>query len=606
MTYNHEYTIWQNAWYVAKRAIRQIGWRFHLPALLCMLATALLPFVSALFPSTLIGLLTEGAKAQTIIVTILGFVIALGLFTLIASVARTYQEKWKLLFRLRDLGLYEKYFTFSYAYLETKQAGIDREAASKAHYWGSGWGVEKTIQAPVNILGAVISIILYAAVTATLHPLLVLVLLGCSCIQAVLIARNSAFEDEILKESTKIARPRSLLVQNARRIQSAQDIRSYQMADWFHEKAQGYHDHLIAVKYRSIKRKFAIQAAGRLTILIRDILCYGYLILQMFHGMDLASFTLYLSIFAGFTGYFEAIVQGYWDLSYTNPQISAFRNYMDEPTHRILTGSRPIPEGPHSFTFENVSFTYPEATESVLKNVSFTISAGEKLALVGLNGAGKSTLIKLLSGLYTPTKGRILMDGIDIREFNDEDYYRCIGTVFQDDFSLAFPLTENITCRPEGEEDEKRLWDCLTVAGLADKIRSFPRHIHTRLYQNIDPEGILLSGGEMQRLMLARALYKDADTLILDEPTAALDPLAEAAMYQNYHEISKNKTSLFISHRLSSTRFCDRILLLNEGCIAEEGTHQSLMQAGGLYADLFNTQAQYYQQSAAAPEEDLA
>ena len=596
MTYHHEYTIWQNAWYVARRAVSQIGWRFHLPALLCMLATALLPFISALFPSTLIGLLTEGADAQRVIATVLGFVIALGLFTLVASMARTYQEKWKLLFRLRDFGLYEKYFTFSYAYLESKQAGIDQEAASKAHYWGSGWGVEKTIQAPVNILGAVISIILYACITATLHPLLVIVLLGCSCIQAILIARNTAFEEKVMQQSDQIARPRSLLVQNVRRIKSAQDIRSYQMADWFHEKAQGYHNRLIDIKYRSLKRKFAIQTAGRIAILIRDILCYGYLIYQVFHGLDPASFTLYLSIFAGFTGYFETIVQNYWDLSFTNPQISAFRNYIEEPEHRILTGNHPIPEGPHSFTFENVSFTYPEGSEPVLKNLNFTIAAGEKLALVGLNGAGKTTLIKLLSGLYKPTEGRILMDGIDIQEFNDEDYYRCIGTVFQDDFSLAFPLAENVACRPEGEEDEKRLWDCLTLAGLADKIRSFPRHIHTRLYQNIDPDGILLSGGEMQRLMLARALYKDADTLILDEPTAALDPLAEAAMYKNYHEISRNKTSLFISHRLSSTRFCDRIILLDGGCIVEEGTHQTLMQANGLYASLFNTQAQYYQE----------
>ena len=595
MTYNHEYTIWQNAWYVARRAISQIGWRFHLPALLCMIATALLPFVSALFPSTLIGLLTDGAKAQTIIATVLGFVIALGLFTLIASVARTYQEKWKLLFRLRDLGLYEKYFTFSYAYLETKQAGIDREAASKAHYWGSGWGVEKTIQAPINMLGAMVSIVLYAAVTATLHPLLVLVLLGCSCVQAIFISRNAPFERRTLEQSTALARPRSALCKECQSIKSAQDIRSYQADRWFRAKIKHYNDSLMDIKYRSIKRKFAIQTIGRFSVLLRDAVCYGYLIYQVFHGLDLASFTLYLSIFAGFSGYFETIVQNFWDLADTNPQISAFRNFLDEPEHRILTGSQPIPQGPHSFTFEDVSFTYPDTDIPVLDHVSFSIRPGEKLALVGLNGAGKTTLIKLLSGLYKPTAGRILMDDIDIQEFNDKEYYKCIGTVFQDDFSIAFPLTENIACRPDGEEDENRMWECLKIAGLADKIRSYPRHIHTPLYQNIDPNGILLSGGEMQRLMLARALYKNADTLILDEPTSALDPLAEAAMYQNYYQISENKTSIFISHRLSSTRFCDRILLLSGGRIAEEGTHQSLLQAGGLYAQLFQTQAQYYQ-----------
>lgn len=596
MTYNQSYSIGQNAGYCAKRIISQTGYRYYLPAVVSMIATAFLPFAAAFFPSTLIRLITEGAGARHILASVLGFVLLLGGLTLTAALGRTCRDRTILVFRATDTALYEKAFTFSYAYAESKQAAIDLKEASMAHYSGIGQGIEKTIQCPVDIAGACLSILLYACVTASLHPLLVVVLLGCSCIQAVCIYKNMPYQKKTWDEIAAMETDSILASEQCTGIKSAKDIRSYQLGGWFHKRNQEYSDRLVRMKYERHRREFGIQVIGRVAVLLRDILCYGYLIRQMTYGMDLGSFTLYLSVFAGFTGYFEVIVRRYWDLADTNYIISAFRNYLKEPSHQILCGSRSVPAGPHEFIFEDVSFCYPESEELVLSHLNLTIRSGEKLALVGLNGAGKTTLVKLLCGLYKPTAGRILMDGTDIQEFRDEEYYRTMGAVFQDDFSLAFPLTENVTCLPDGEEDEKMLWKCLTLAGLAEKIRSFPNTVHTRLYQNIDPNGIVLSGGEMQKLMLARALYKNADTLVLDEPTAALDPLAEAAMYARYNEMSENKTSVFISHRLSSTRFCDRIVLLDKGRIAEEGSHEALMRQNGMYAELFRTQASYYQE----------
>lgn len=600
MTNNQSYSIGQNARYCAKRILSQMGARYYLPAVLKMLTTALFPFVSALFPSTLITLLTEGADIGTIVLSVLGFVLLLGTLTLVSALGATYRDRALLRFRIGDTALFQKIFTFSYAYLESKQAAIDQEEARKAHYSGSREGIEKTIQCPVDIAGALTSILLYSSVTAALHPLLVFVLLGCSCIQAVAISKNMPYQKKTWEAIHKQETDFTLASGQCTDIKAAKDIRSYQLARWFHGKNQSYCNRITEINYSLHKRKFGIQAIGRAAMFLRDILCYGYLIRRMTLGMDLGSFTLYLSIFSGFTGYFEVIVQRYWDMADTNPTISAFRNFMDEPSHQILEGSRPLPPGPHSFAFQDVSFTYPDAEEPVLHHLDLTIHQGEKLALVGLNGAGKTTLVKLLCGLYRPTSGRVLMDGIDIQEFRGEDYYRAVGAVFQDDFSLAFPLTENVTCLPDGEEEEEKLWKCLSLAGLAQKVRSFPHTVHTPLYQNIDPQGIVLSGGEMQKLMLARALYKDADTLVLDEPTAALDPLAEADMYARYHEMSQNKTSIFISHRLSSTRFCDRIVLLSEGRIVEEGSHEALVRLGGIYAELFRTQASYYQKEAPA------
>ncbi len=598
MTNNQAYSIRQNAQYCAKRVAAQTGYHYYLPAVLTMLATALSPFAAAFFPGTLIGLIAKKADAKTIFITVFGFVLLLGTLTLASALGATYRDRALLRFRLKDTALFQKIFTLSYAYMESKQAAIDQEQASKAHYSGYRDGIEKTIQCPVDIAGALMSILLYASVTAALHPLLVLVLLGCSCMQAIAISRNIPWQKKTLESVNRKQTDYALAASQCTGIKEAKDIRSYQLAAWFHEKNQSFAGRITEELNRLHRRQFGIQAVGRAAMLLRDVICYGYLIRRMAQGMDLGSFTLYLSIFSGFTGYFEQIVQRYWDMADVNPAISAFRNFMDEPSHQILDGSKSLPVGPHAFTFEDVSFTYPEAEGPVLKHLNLTIHSGEKLALVGLNGAGKTTLVKLLCGLYQPTEGRILMDGVDIREFRGEDYYRSLGAVFQDDFSLAFPVAENVSCLPEGEEDEKRLWECLSLAGLAEKIRSFPNTVHTRLYQDIDPNGIVLSGGEMQKLMLARALYKDADTLVLDEPTAALDPLAEAAMYARYNEMSRDKTSIFISHRLSSTRFCDRIVLLSEGRIAEEGSHESLIRLGGLYAELFRTQASYYQKEA--------
>lgn len=598
MTYKESYSVGENVRYCAKRVVSRIGYHYYLPAILAMLANVFLPFVSALFPSILIRLMTNGAEVNAIFAAVFGFVLLLGGLTLTAALAKTYRDRALLLFRVNDTALYEKAFSFSYAYMESKQAALDQEEASRAHWSGTNQGIEKTIQCPVDIAGALLSIFLYAGITARLHPLLMLVLVVCSSVETIFISRNRPYQKQSWEAVHKLETGRKLVANQCTEAKSAKDIRSYQLADWFHNKNQSYCDKIVQVNYERHKREFGIQAIGRFAMLSRDVICYGYLIYQMTQGMDLGSFTLYLSIFAGFTGYFEMLVQRYWDLVETDPAIASFRNFMKEPSHQILSGTRPVPDGPHSFTFEDVSFTYPEADKPVLNHLNLTIHSGEKLALVGLNGAGKTTLVKLLCGLYQPSEGRILMDGTDIQEFQDEAYYRSVGAVFQDDFSLAFPLTENVTCQPDGEEDEKRLWECLSMAGLAEKIRTFPNTIHTRLYQNIDPHGIVLSGGEMQKLMLSRALYKDADTLVLDEPTAALDPLAEAAMYEQYNEMSQNKTSIFISHRLSSTRFCDRIVLLNDGQIAEEGSHEELLSRGGMYADLFQTQASYYQKEA--------
>ncbi len=247
----------------------------------------------------------------------------------------------------------------------------------------------------------------------------------------------------------------------------------------------------------------------------------------------------------------------------------------------------------YEITLENVSYTYPGAPEKTLDGFNLTVHRGEKLAMVGLNGAGKTTVVKLICGFLDPDEGRVLFNGADVREFNRRDYYSLFSAVFQQFSILDSTIAQNIAQSVENIDYEK-LDECLEKAGLKKMIENLPKGLETHLGRDIYDDGIMLSGGQTQRMLLARALYKNAPILILDEPTAALDPLAENDIYMKYNAMCSGKTSVFISHRFASTRFCDRVVYVADGKAAEVGTHDELIRLGGGYAKLFEVQARYY------------
>lgn len=240
-----------------------------------------------------------------------------------------------------------------------------------------------------------------------------------------------------------------------------------------------------------------------------------------------------------------------------------------------------------------MSFRYPGAEKDTLSHIDLTVRPGEKLAIVGLNGAGKTTLMKLCCGLLDPTGGQVLLNGEDIRDFNRRDYYRLFSTVFQDFSVFDTTFADNVTQVPESP-DTAGMEDAVKRAGLWEKYQSLPQGGATHIGQGIYEDGLLLSGGELQRLMLARALYKDAPFVVLDEPTAALDPVAEMEIYENFDKIVGDKTAVYISHRLSSCRFCDDIAVFDHGHIVQQGSHDALVEAPGKYQELWHAQAQYY------------
>lgn len=377
----------------------------------------------------------------------------------------------------------------------------------------------------------------------------------------------------------------------------AKDIRIFGLKNWMDEL---YDSTMRLLDDFAARREKVYLWADLLDLVLsflRNGIAYLYLIsYTLRNGLPASDFLLYFAAISGFTSWVTGILSQMTQLHKECLEISTVLEYIEYPEMFRFEGGRPIPvSDSYELTLENVTFRYPGTEKNLFENLNLTIRPGEKLAIVGLNGAGKTTLVKLLCGFYDPTEGRVLLNGIDIREFNRQEYYGLLSAVYQDFSLMDTTIAENIAVQTE-DIDEKRVRDCLSKAGLMEFVDSLPQGLNSHVGRDVYLDGILFSGGQTQRLVLARALYKDGPILVLDEPTAALDPIAENDIYMKYNEMTTGKTSLFISHRLASTRFCDRIIFLADGKIAEEGTHSELLALNGEYAKLFEVQSRYYQE----------
>ena len=354
------------------------------------------------------------------------------------------------------------------------------------------------------------------------------------------------------------------------------------------------------------RRKLGIQGLSSLLTILQTAVMYVYFTYQVSTGqVDIAEYTVLLSSTTLFTSIFLSFFKTAGAIDNDCKSIGFYREYLDtvEKNSEIYrSNSLPEPEldfSDEKICFENVSFAYPNMSQYVLRNINIEITHGEKIGIVGLNGSGKTTLIKLLCRIYDPSEGRITLNGVDIRQIPYHTYCRHIGIVLQDFALFAYSVKENIVFgqAAEGEKgvSEEKLRDSIEKSGLAEKIGKLPKGLDTSVYKKLDNEGIEFSGGEGQKLAMARAIYKAADLLVLDEPTSALDPIAEYELFSRLGDISEGRTTLFISHRLSSIRMCDRIYVIADSRVAECGSHESLMAQDGIYAELFNMQAQYYE-----------
>ncbi len=417
-----------------------------------------------------------------------------------------------------------------------------------------------------------------------------------------ILLRNYAIKygDDHREDFTEVYRKINYLERNSLNVSAGKDIRIYQMQGWFHEKFNELIKKSKRFRWRYQLNWYWPTISDTFFNFIRDLLAYSLLIRQVLMGqITIAEFTLYIGIIAGFCEWIYDVSENMAYLKESSHNFNAYNEFMAQKDffeHTDMEGTGDVGKAPE-IEFRNVGFTYEGGDKPVLKNLNFKIEAGEKIALVGNNGAGKTTIVKLLCGLYPPTEGEILVDGQSIDEIGIDKYQDKISVLFQDTTPISFSIAENVCGCDLSKIDEKRLQNCLKKAGIAEKIASLPKKEKSYITQTLDDDGIMLSGGETQKLLLAKAMYKDGPFLILDEPTSALDPLAESKIYEEYNSMSADKTSLFISHRLASTKFCDRIMFLDEGQIVETGTHEELIKKGGKYREIFDIQSHYYKDS---------
>ncbi len=593
-----QYSLWDNCRYALRQLRQKEG---DIGMAVCggdVALGVLLPFLEAALAGAVAAILTSGRRPEAILLLVAGYVVLLQTVRFLQGHLRNLRFKTLFLLRI-DMGMdfFRKTVWMDGQSLESAQGQKKRKDAGRNLYSGNGQGIEAYTKAWCDLVMQLIGLVLYGAIVGQVS----LILLAILVLQTLLVSylhtkagkRAYAMEDEIEKKwgIFQYLRRETVIPGNGK------DIRMYRMDKWFLGMFHGLIDRVCALIDRQQTGYMAAGMAEDLLTFARSMVVYGWLIREMAaRNMTIPSFLLYVGIVAGFGAWMNGLFGAWRQILENEKLMDDYRDFMD---FGVVEEGRQAPERPgrtHEIRFEHVCFRYEGSGEDTIRDLNLTIRPGERLALVGPNGAGKTTLIKLLCGLYRPTSGTVCLDGRDIQSLDQRAVFREFAVVFQDVFAFSFPLSDNVSCVDCGREDSERLRGSLEKAGLWERVQALPKGARTFMNKDLDEAGVTLSGGEVQKLMLARALYKDAPMVILDEPTAALDPIAESEMYERYDELVHGRTAVFISHRLSSTRFCDRILFLENGRITEEGTHGELMQRGGAYAELFSIQARYYKE----------
>lgn len=490
----------------------------------------------------------------------------------------------------------KKTFQTDYENLENPEfLNFQRRASAVQHPWGSVLGMLR--RGSIVITQFVLA---FSSATAilVLNPLVVIALFVLSYASFKILDR--AMQEDKKRHGNDMQptyRKLNYMDNVSKNFEYAKDIRLFGMFGWFRMIYADLNRTFFESNKEHHNRWILCDCKMNLLVLVQMGILYAWLIYMVLaQGMSIGNFTLYVGLVNTFTSNVTGL---FFIMSFVHLNkmgVDDYRTFMEWPQKEQKGGIEEIDLEDYEFTFENVSFQYPGQEAYALRNVNMTIKSGMKLAVVGINGAGKTTFTKLLMRLYEPTEGRILLNGRDVREYDRDKYFDIFAPVFQNIETFAFPIWKNVSLSTEEATDKSEVAHALKRSGLDDKVGQFAKGMDTEVQKIFHEDGINFSGGERQRLAMARALYKEGKVVILDEPTAALDALAEDRMYREFNEMVKGKTSIFISHRLSSTRFCDEIVMFGDGEIVERGTHDELLARKGSYANMYDLQAGYYKE----------
>lgn len=558
-------------------------------------ALVLQPIVTAYIPKAMIDCIEKGVTTEQLILVVallsllLTFTIWMDPFMkeLIRGGARIVRMRYAVM-------AFRKNLWADYVNIESLE-GRELQKRAEAFYnvrFSSGADfIEECNDFLVCIIGVIASAVLIYKINILMILLILVTCVGEFVILKVLNKKQKAMLDDSSKLSSKL----DYFYKLSKSSDASKDIKLYGFQDYFIYTVAKITSDIERIIAKYTNQSAAVSGIRAVLNLIRQLIAYVYLIYLVTNGsLTISEFVFYFGIITGFSNWIVNLVFSYSKIERSVNDCAVFRKYIESENE-----SRDKPDVDfseiESIEFKNVSFTYPSAEKSTIKTMSFKVNQGENIAIVGENGAGKTTAIKLLCGLYYPTEGDILINGKSSRDFSKESYFDLFSAVFQDHNFLPLTVAENICAT--ADYDKGKLYSALQKAGIADKINSLDKKENTFMVKDVYRDAADFSGGEKQKLLLAKAIYKNAPILILDEPTAALDPIAENELYLKYNKMTDNKISFFISHRLSSTRFCDRILFISDGRITEEGTHDELMAQKGAYYRMYQFQSYYYKET---------
>ena len=594
------HSVFSNFAWSLKMLLKYSKAAFFITALFILINIGL-RYLEIYLPSLVVSEITNGQTLNHSLLSIgivmllimLGYIIIQALGHIRNSTLGIYRYK------MTDLVTRKQLSMFYQTYEQKKVRDLANRASNATQMWDGVQPLTDIVYNGFGMLENLLGYILFGSVISFASPWLVPILTVAPIVNILSVKAYNKWEYAHRSKMTDLNQKLGHVEELPDDFAAAKDIRIYSMASWLRECYRDLSDQRSKWDRNVVKKSFLSRIADLVVILIRDGGAYALLIHMFYSGkIGIDEFVLYFAAISSFASWVGGIISCWNKANTVSLKLCDFRDFVDYPEYdgsgiaKAADHMNTVPE----IEFKNVSFRYDGAEQDTIHDLSLKIKSGEKLALVGLNGAGKTTLVKLLCGLYRPTSGEIFFNSIPLSDFKREDYYKLISPVFQEIRTAFFSLAETVSGKSTSETDLEKAETCMRQAGLGAKIDALPDGIHTKLNKKVHENGTELSGGEAQKLMLARALYKDAPLLILDEPTAALDPIAESKIYNEFNVMAKNKTSLFISHRLASTSFCDRIILLENGNITEEGTHQELMGANGTYKGLFDIQSCWYKE----------
>ncbi len=472
---------------------------------------------------------------------------------------------------------------------------LDIKERARKFLFANGQGFGVVMDNTFNIIGKLFVFLGIIGVLLQFNILIVLLF-------SVLVILNTLFEARVKKKYVElemkkapIERRTNYLISVVGDFNYGKEIRSYGIRDWLIEKVRKHLNESQEFYKEQLDQNAKGQYFAYATTLIREVVTYAYLAYLVIKArISIGDFSMYVSAMVNFSSAMKDVMNSFLEIKQFEGYYDALSAYMNVPV-RMNTGVLEAPDGPYEIEFRNVSFRYPGQQSWALRNINIKITGTQRLAIVGENGAGKTTFVKLLTRLYDPTEGQILLCGKDIREFSYESYLSKISSVFQDFKLFSFTLKDNICFSKSAVTPDRDVEAALQMSGLSDKLSSLPDGVNTYVYKNFEESGFNPSGGEGQKIAIARALFKDAPIIILDEPTAALDPKSEYEIYQRFYQMVSGKMAFFISHRMATTKFCDRIAVFSQGQLLEIGTHEELMGLpNGIYRTFYHMQADSY------------